>query len=154
MMGMPRSVVCELGTLLNPKVPNDTAAIIFRYADGAFAEVTCSFVAPAGENSADILFSNGAVVLNFGDAPTCATPRPPGAIQLKWFVRGDRQWTVSDLPDIMGQVERICWLAAPMADFLNGRRPPIATAREGRDVLRLILACYDSAETGRRVRLD
>ena len=49
------------------------------------------------------------------------------------------------------QGERIAGLAGPLAEFLHGRRPPVATAPEGRDVLRLILACYESAEQGRRV---
>ncbi|MBM4144049.1 MAG: Gfo/Idh/MocA family oxidoreductase [Lentisphaerae bacterium] len=154
MLGMPESVVCEMGTLLNPSVPNDTAVIVFRWHDGTFGEIVCSFVAPAGENSAELTFSGGAVVLNFGDAPTSAVPRPPGGIQLKWFVHGDREWTVSDLPDVRSQGERIAGLAAPIADFLHGRRPPIATAREGRDVLKLILACYASAESGRRVIME
>ena len=44
-------------------------------------------------------------------------------------------------------------LAAPLAEFLNGDRPPIATAEEGRDVLKMTLACYDSAAQGRRVEL-
>ena len=39
LLGMPVSVVAELGTLLNPAIPNDNAIAVFRYADGRFAEV-------------------------------------------------------------------------------------------------------------------
>ncbi len=60
---------------------------------------------------------------------------------------------VSDLPEIKGQGERIAGLAGPLAEFLHGKRPPIATAEEARDVLRLVLACYQSAEQGRRIEL-
>ena len=49
---------------------------------------------------------------------------------------------------------RIAGLAQPLADFLHGRRPPIATAEEGRDVLRMVLATYVSNDQGRRVTLD
>ena len=54
---------------------------------------------------------------------------------------------------IRSQGERIAGLAGPIAEFLQGKRPPIATAEEGRDVLRLVLACYESHGEGRRVTL-
>ena len=151
LLGMPSSVFCELGTLLNPKVPNDNAIAVFRYPDGKMAEVSCSFVAVAGENTLEILCENGLVIGNYGDGPSNAV-RPPGAPQLKWIQPG-KGWTISDLPEINGQGERIAGLAEPIAEFLHGDRPPIATAEEGRDVLRLVLACYESDSQGRRISL-
>lgn len=151
LLGKPASVTCEMGTLLNPKVPNDTGIVIFRYADGTFAEVVCSFVAPAGENNTEITFSNGVIVQNFGDAPNSGIPRPPGGIQLKWYARGDKEWTVSQLPDVKSQGDRIAGLATPIVEFLQGKRPAIATAAEGREVLKMVLASYESASTGKRV---
>ena len=151
LLGKPSSVFCELGTLLNPKVPNDNAIAVFRYPDGKFAEVSCSFVAVAGENTLEILCENGFIVGNCGDGPSNHV-RPPGAPQLKWYVHG-KGWTISDLPEINGQGERIAGLADPIAEFLHGKRPPIATAEEGRDVLRLVLACYESNSQGKRMEL-
>jgi len=52
------------------------------------------------------------------------------------------------------QGERIAALAGPLADFLHGCRGPIATALEGRDVLRMVLACYESDRQGRRINLE
>lgn len=153
LLGMPVSVFAEMGTLLNPAVPNDNAIAVFRYADGSFAEVSCTFVAVGGENTLEIICENGVIIGNYGDGPSCSIPRLPGSIQLKWYIHGSGGWTVSDLPDINGQGERIAGLAGPLAEFLQGKRPPIATAEEGRDVLKLTLACYDSAENGVRVRL-
>ena len=150
--GMPVSVVAELGTLLNPRVPNDNGLAIFRYADGAFAEVSCSFVAIAGENTAELVCEKGVIIGNYGDAPSTGL-RPPGAPQLKWCLEGERSWTASELPEIKAHWDRILNLAGPLAEFLHGRREPIATAEEGRDVLRLVLACYASAEEGRRVSI-
>jgi predicted dehydrogenase len=151
--GMPVSVVAEMGTLLNPAVVNDNAIAIFRYADGSFAEVSCTFVAVAGENVVEVVCERGVIIGNYGDPPSCNAPRPPGGIQLKWYRQNTGNWTVSDLPEIKQHGERIRGLAAPLAEFLRGKRPPIATAEEGRDVLRMVLACYDSAEQGRRVYL-
>lgn len=149
--GMPVSVTAEMGTLLNPNVPNDNAIAVFRQADGSFSEVVCSFVTPAGENTLEITCEHGTIVGNHGDGPSNGV-RPAGAPQLKWWLRGEG-WRASELPEIKGQGERIGGLAQPLAEFLHGRRPPIATAAEGRDVLRLMLACYDSAAQGRRIAL-
>ena len=151
LLGMPVSVVAELGSLLNPRIPNDNGIAIYRYADGTFAEASCSFAATAGENTAEIVCQNGIIVGNYGDVVSTAVPRPPGGIQLKWILSGDAGWTESGLPDILSQGARISGLAAPLAEFLRGRRPPIATAAEGRDVLRMTLACYDSAAQGKRI---
>ncbi|MGI6295237.1 MAG: Gfo/Idh/MocA family protein [Armatimonadota bacterium] len=152
MLGMPVSVMAEMDTLLNPKVPNDNAIAIYRYADGAFAEVSCTFVAVAGENTLEIICENGVIIGNYGDAPSNAV-KPTGAPQLKWYKHGDSGWTISDLPEITNQGERIAGLAEPIAEFLHGKRPAIATAEEGRDVLKLVQSCYDSAQQGRRIAI-
>ena len=52
--GMPVSVMAELGSLLNPAIPNDNGIAVFRYADGSFAEVSCTFIAVAGENVTEV----------------------------------------------------------------------------------------------------
>lgn len=151
LFGMPASVTAELGSLLNPAVPNDNGIAIYRYPDGMFAEVSCTFTAVAGENTAEVICEKGVIIGNYGDLPSTLAPRPAGGIQFKWYLQEEGRWTVSDLPDITGQGQRIAGLAAPLAEFLHGARPPIATAEEGRDVLRMTLACYDSHEQGRRI---
>ena len=153
LLGTPKSVVAELGTLLNPRVPNDNAIAVFRYRDGAFAEVSCSFVALGGENTTEIACENGTIIGNYGDGPSNGM-RPAGAPQLKWHLREKKEWTLSDLPEIKSQWDRIVNLSGPLAEFLHGRRPAIATADEGRTVLRLILACYESAKQGTRIVLE
>ncbi len=154
LLGMPRRVVAELGTLLNPAIVNDNGIAIFRYANGAFAEVSCSFAAVAGENTTEVVCENGTIIGNFGELVSSMNPRPPGGIQLKWFLKGDPGWTVCDLPEVMKHSDRIAGLAGPLAEFLRGLRPPVATVREGRDVLKMTLACYDSASQGRTVSMD
>lgn len=154
LLGKPVSVFAEFGTLLNPAIPNDNAIVVFRYPDGSFGEASCSFVAVAGENCLEIVCEHGAIIGNYGDGPSSGIPRPAGGIQLKWYLDKVGDWTVSDLPEVPHQGERIAGLAGPLAEFLQARRPPIATAQEGRDVLRLVLACYESAAEGRRVTFD
>jgi len=153
--GMPVSVSAELSTLLNPTIRNDTGLVTLRYADGALGEVSCCFVTLAGENVTEVICEHGVIIENYGDVPSCNVPRPPGGgAQLKWYLQKTGQWTVSDLPEIKNHGERLTGLAAPLAEFLHGQRPPIATAAEGRDVLRIVLACYDSANQGKRINLN
>jgi len=149
--GLPESVMAEVSTVLNPKIPNDNGIAVFRYPDGALAEVSCTFVARAGENTLEIVAENGVIVGNYGDGPSAAA-RPAGAPQLKWWLKG-AGWTNSELPEIKNQGERIGGLAAPLAGFLHGRRLPVATAEEGRDVLRMVLASLQSSAEGRRVKI-
>jgi len=138
LLGKPVSVYAEMGTLL------------FRYKDGSFGEVSCTFVAVAGENTLEIVCEHGVIIGNYGDGPSNFV-MPPGGVQLKWYLHKEGKWTHSDLPDIPGQGHRIAGLSEPLADFLHGKRPPIATAEEGRDVLRLVLACYESVDKGCKV---
>ena len=151
LLGEPSSVFAEMGSLLNPAIPNDNAIAVFRFPNGVIGEVCCSFVTVAGENTTEIVCQNGVIINNFGDLPSCLSPRPSGGIQLKWYLQDSGQWSVSSLPDITNQGERIAGLAGPLAEFLLGRRPAIATAEEGRTVLRMVLACYESAREGRRI---
>jgi len=153
LFGMPTSVTAELGTLMHPEIANDHAIAVFRYPDGMMAEVSNSFCAVAGENTTEISAENGTVVQNYGDGPSASTPRPDDAVCLKWMLDGDDAWRGSDDRGVAGQGERIAALAGPISEFLHGKREAIATAEEGRDVLRMVLACYESNENGRRITL-
>jgi predicted dehydrogenase len=153
LLGMPESVTAEIGSFLDPRIPNDNGIAIFRYPGGPIAEVVSSFTCVAGENTTEIVGEKGTLVQNFGDGPSSNIPRPPGAISLKWFLRDNDAWTVSGIEPLARQGDRIANLAGPLAAFFRGDRLALATAREGRDALRLILATCESSEQGRRVTL-
>lgn len=153
LLGEPVSVIAEIDTLVNPKVPDDHGIAIFRYADGTFAEVVSSFTCVAGENTTEIVGEHGVIVQNFGDAPSCNAPRPPGAVGLKWFTHGDERWHISDISAPASHGDRIAALAEPLAAFVRGDREPLATAKEGRVALSMTLAAHQSAAEGRRVTL-
>jgi predicted dehydrogenase len=152
LFGMPASVTAEIATLFDPRFASDTAVVLFRYPNGPVAEVSCSFACAAGEATTEVVGDKGVIIQNYGDAPSAAR-KPAGARPIKWFVQGAKDWTVSDVPGAASQGQRIGNLAGPLSEFLHGRRPPIATAQEGRDVLRLVMACYESSEKGRRITL-
>lgn len=152
LLGVPRSVTAQIDTLRSEKVPDDNGIAIFRYADGAFAEVVSSFVCLAGENTTEIVGEDGVIIQNYGDGPSCHLPHPAGG--LKFFRKGDRDWTISPIPSPAGHSERIAALAPELLKFLRGERPAICTAEEGQTSLKMTLACYRSSELHRTVRLD
>ena len=151
--GMPETVSCEMSTMVNPKVPNDNAVALFKYADGLIAEISCSFTCCATEITTEVYCEDGAIQQYFGDAPATKLPRVPGMPGLKWYRDGDADWTDSGIPSPAAHGERLGWQAEPMARFLAGGEP-VCTAREGRDTLRLVLACYLSAREGKRVSVN
>jgi len=148
--GMPESVSCEMSTMVNPKVPNDNAVALFKYADGLICEISCSFTCCGSEITTEVYCEDGSIQQYFGDNPGAKLPRVEGMPGLKWYREGDADWTDSGIPSPAAHGPRLGWQAKPMADFLAGGET-ICSAEEGRDTLRLVLACYLSAREGRRV---
>jgi len=153
LLGMPSSVTAEITSMAEPPITSANGVAVYRYGDGPLAVVSCSFACAAGENTTEIIGDRGVAIQNYGDAPSANVPRPAGAAGLKWYLADAGEWTQCDIPSPASHGERIAGLAGPLADFLRGARGPIATAAEGRDALRMVLACYDSAASGRRVML-
>ena len=131
-----------------------TAIGLGSFGSKPLAEVVCSFSNPAGENTTEIVAEKGSVIQNYGDGVSCNVPRAGGPCGLKWFLRQKGEWVFSDIESPTDHGARIHGLARPLSEFLHGRRPPIATAEEGRTSLRMLLACYVSSREGRRVRFD
>ncbi|MBQ9409278.1 MAG: Gfo/Idh/MocA family oxidoreductase [Clostridia bacterium] len=153
MFGMPESVVCEMSTMTNPKVPNDSTVALFRYKSGLICEISLCFTCCAAEITTEAYLTGGSIQQYYGDNPACRLPRGEGAVGLKWYKEGDSGWTDSAIPSPASHGERLKAQAKPFADFLSGGAP-IATAEEGRDCLRLVLMCYLSAREGKRVYVD
>jgi predicted dehydrogenase len=154
LLGAPESVTAEIVSLNSPQIPMDNGVALLRYQSGPMAEVCCSFTCVAGENTTEIIAEKGTIIQNYGDVPSCNVPRPEGACGLKWYLTESNGWTYSDILSPQGHGERISGLAKPLAEFLNGKREPIATAEEARTSLRMNLACYVSVREGRRVSFD
>lgn len=148
--GMPETVMCEMGTMLNPRIPNDNGIALFRYANGMVAEISCCFTCSAAEITTEIYCEKGSVQQYYGDGPATRLPRVDGEPGLKWFREGDSDWTDSGIPSPAVHGQRLKDQAVPLAEFLKGG-PSVCTVEEGRETLRLVLACYLSAQRGERV---
>ncbi len=147
--GMPETVSCEMSSMINPKVPNDTGIALFKYADGMIADISCQFTTVAAEIGTEVYGDKGSIQQYFDDGPSTKLPHE-GVPGLKWYIKPDENWTLSDIPSPKSHGERIYHQGVQLAEFLRGGAP-VCTAEEGRDSLRLVLACYVSARTGTRV---
>jgi predicted dehydrogenase len=153
LLHVPESVTAEIESLHNNWMPMNNGIAIFRYPGGPIAEVSSSFTCLAAENTVEIVCENGTIIQSYGDAPSCNITRESDK-GLKWFTDKTNQWTYSEILTPSNHSERIRGLSGPLADFLNGKREPLATAEEGRTSLQMVLACYVSVREGRRVALD
>ncbi|MBQ3079642.1 MAG: Gfo/Idh/MocA family oxidoreductase [Clostridia bacterium] len=153
MFGMPKTVMCELSTMLNEKIPNDNGVALFKYENGLIAEISCSFTTSASEITTEMYCEKGSVQQYFGDNPATRLKKPEGMCGLKWFKEGDSDWTDSGIETPASHGLRLRDQAGPLAEFLNGGKE-VCTAEEGRDSLRLVLACYLSNELGQRVDVN
>ncbi|MCC7490853.1 MAG: Gfo/Idh/MocA family oxidoreductase [Fimbriimonadaceae bacterium] len=151
-MGMPCSVVAEIGNTLNTVAPDNTGVATYRWADGAFGTVMHSSVIWAAENTCEIYGDQGVIVQNHDDGPSTQY-KGSHPVGLKVWTKETQQWEVIhfDLPESHGA--RISNVARPAVDFLLGRRGPICSLEEGRQSSEMILGAYRSAESGQRVLL-
>lgn len=154
MFGKPVSVIAEIDNVLTNVAPDDCGFAVFRYADGMMAEVHNASITHVGENTTELYGDQGVIIQNHGDGPSCAI-KPPHPIGVKLYDarRPDLGWQDQGLPIPDGHGERIAGVARPFIDALRSG-VPMCTAQEGRDVVEMVLACYDSAESGRRVALS
>ena len=148
----PVSVMAEIDNVLTDVAPDDTGVAIFRFADRSFAEILNSSVTLAGENTTEIYGDKGVIIQNHGDSPSCSV-KPPHPIGVKLFqsAHTELNWQDLGLPIPQGHGERIAGVARPFVDaFKSGT--VICSAEDGRVSVEMCLACYESAETGKRIK--
>ena len=153
MFGKPRTVIAEIDNVLTSVAPDDTGFAVFRYPGGMMAEVHNASITWAGENTTEIYGDRGVIIQNHGDGPSCGL-RAPGAIGVKLFQsdRSDLGWQDQGIPIPPGHGDRIAGVARPFIDALKAGTPMVS-AREARLATEMVMASYESAETGRRVTL-
>ncbi|HUS90946.1 MAG TPA: Gfo/Idh/MocA family oxidoreductase [Phycisphaerae bacterium] len=155
MFGRPESVVADIETLINPKVPDDNGVAVFRWPDGMLGILECSFTCVAADDTTNLYGDRGTVLQRWGDGPSC-TPHLAASAEeraVRYRLAGEESWTAVDIATPPAHGHRIRGVARPAVEFLLGNAPPIATLEEGRTNVRMLLACYESSETGRRVRV-
>jgi predicted dehydrogenase len=151
--GEPESVMADITRAPDGELDNSQGAAAFRYAHGRLAVIECCFTTLAGCNTTEILGSEGTLIQDYGDLPSCNLPRTDDRAGLRWFTRDAGRWMESDIPSPLNHSSRLAALARPLSEFLQGKRPAIADASEGCSALMMVLASLASAKEGRRVSL-
>ena len=152
MLGPPVSVMAEIDNLVTDVAPDDNGVAIYRFAGGEIGILFNSSTTLAAENTTEIYGDAGSIIQNHGDVPSANIPLLPGASALKVWRQATGAWELPNFP-LRPHGERIRDVARPLVDYLHGRRGPLATAADGRVCIEMILGAYESARTGRRVRL-
>jgi len=130
--------------------PDDNGVAVYRFGRGEMGILLNSSTMLAAEATTEIYGDKGVIIQNYGDAPSSALPRPAGAAALKIY-RAGADDEVCDVPRDTPHGARIRAVPRQVVDFLRGRRGPLATARDGRVCIEMILGAYEAARTGRRV---
>ncbi len=156
-MGPVESVCAFTERLVHPGIETeDTAAAVLRYRSGAVGVIECTTsVFPGADRRIEVLGDKGMAVLE-GDALTTwqfAETRPEDdEVRRRYSAQGIAERPAND-PMGGGHARH----RAQIADFLEalatGREPQV-NGPEGRKAIEIILAIYESARTGRTVRLS
>ncbi len=153
MFGKPSTVIAEVDNVLTTVAPDDCGFAIFRYPNGMMAEVHNASITHVSENTTEIYGDTGVIIQNHGDGPSCAVKSADAHGVRLWQVENSGAgWVDQGIPVPAGHGERIAGVARPFVDaFISGK--PMCGVREARISIEMVLAAYESAETGRRVSL-
>jgi len=152
-LGDPVSVIAEIDNVVTDVAPDDNGVAIYRFGNGEIGILFNSSTTLAGENTTEAYGDRGVLIQNYGDAPSCAMPRPADAVPLRMYLRDEAEkgWQNFTFPIPTSQGERIAAIARPFVAYLKGEKGPAATALDGRKSVEMVLGAYRAAREGRRV---
>lgn len=153
MLGMPVSVMAEIDKVVTDVAPDDTGVALYRFGRGEMGVLVNSSTTVAAVSTTEIYGDEGTIVHDYGDAPSTAAPRPPGAVPLRLIRRGEDRWTEFDIPIPAAHGARIEAVARPFIAYARGEGGDPVSAEDGRRSVEMVLAAYRSAAQGRRVTL-
>ncbi len=149
--GKPTSVIAEIDNVITNVAPDDCGVAIYRFQKKEIGVLLNSSVVRASENTTELYGEKGALIQNYGDAPSCNVPRCPDGPTLKVFRHEKGQWDIIDVPQPKDHGDRIRAVPRPWVDSLIHETPPHAGLNDGRVALEMVLGAYRSAREGRRI---
>lgn len=151
--GKPISVMAEIDNIVTNIAPDDNGVALYRFENGMIGTLFNGSTTLFGVNTTEIYGDNGTLIQDFGDSPSTSAPRPKDAIPLKYIQKGDEKWTdlAMDIPNSQG--ERIGAIPRPFINYIRGLTDERVSPEEGRVSVEMVLAAYESAKTGKRVKI-
>ena len=158
MLGDPDTVMATVAHPLGRRV-EDVGVAVFTWDDGPVCELASSNAFAAADNSIEIFGTGGAAVLSGVDL---ASRDVTDGAYLKVCRLAEenlrdpatRRWVASDVvPRFKTTPEFHQQNPLRFLDALTTGAAPPTTMEDGRRALRMILSAYDSARTGRTVRI-
>jgi myo-inositol 2-dehydrogenase / D-chiro-inositol 1-dehydrogenase len=127
---------------------------VFRWPDGLVGEIATGWLFHAADVSVEIYGTEGSILLSGVDLASRDVAGNGPYLRVATAREGERRWTVSPTTPrfVLGQFHHQNALA--FVDCLTRGGPPPIGLADGRGALAMILAAYESARTGARVRLS
>jgi predicted dehydrogenase len=151
MLGKPHSVTAEIDAVVTHDSPDDNGVAVFRFGKGEIGILLNSSTTVAAIGTTEIYGDRGTILHDYGDGPSCAAPRPAGAVALRMIHPGETQWTEFPIPIPQSQGERLMNIPRPFIDYILGRTDQTITAEEGRVTVEMLVGAYRSAAEGKRI---
>jgi predicted dehydrogenase len=149
LLGEPESVVASVSSATLGLPVEDTAVAVFRFPDGALAELATGWTFTAADNSVEVYGTAGTAVLSGVDLGS-RDITDDRFFKVYRVGQPERRWTVSPVVPRFKtggfhQQNPLRFLEA-----LHQGTPPPVTLEDGRRALAMVLAAYRAAETGQR----
>lgn len=151
--GKPVSVIAEIDKVLTDVAPDDNGVAVYRWADGMMGILVNSSTVMVSENTTEIYGTKGCLIQNYGDGPSLSAPRRPDGPAVKYFLYGEGDWRIPEIPIPPDHGERIRATPRPWLDAMLNDAPLPSTGEDGRVAVEMVLAAYEAAAAGKRVTL-
>ncbi len=152
LFGKPVSVMAEIDNVITNVAPDDCGVAVYRFENGMIGILLNSSVINAAENTTEIYGEKGCIIQNYGDGPSNHVPRPENAPALKVFRYGEPDWEDQGIPIPPDHGYRIRAIPRPWVDSLLHGGPKLASAREAKVSVEMVLGAYQAAAEGKRIK--
>jgi UDP-N-acetyl-2-amino-2-deoxyglucuronate dehydrogenase len=150
LLGDAAQVTATAGAATLEMNDEDTAALTVTFAGGAIASFVATFAAAPGSGDHAIrLYGTAGAIETTLRGGTRERPERLRAVLPSRF--GDDEWHELDLPPSEGWITSFQRMWEDYAPAIRSGAPALVSAEDGREVVRIVRAAYESMEAGRTV---